>query len=65
MKIIIYNSLGEVVRQLANRDEQANYYQEEFNASDLLSGVYFYTISAGSVDGKRQFKAVKKMLLLK
>ncbi len=55
----IYNVLGQEVATLYNGMQQAGTYEYRFNASRLASGVYFYSLHAGS------FSAVKKMLLLK
>ena len=55
----VYNVLGNEVATLVNEQKQAGKYQINFNASDLGSGVYFYTLKAGeSVQSK-------KMILLK
>ena len=55
----IYNALGKEVAALVNETKSAGTYEVEFNALDLTSGIYFYTIQAGS------FKETKKMILLK
>jgi hypothetical protein len=55
----IYNLLGEEVSTLVNGDLKAGTYEANFNASNLTSGIYFYTIKAGN------FSETKKMLLLK
>ncbi len=57
--IKIYDMLGREVRTLVNEDKTAGRYSVEFDASDFSSGIYFYSINAG------EYKAVKKMLLLK
>ena len=43
----------------------AGYHEQKFNASNLSSGVYFYVIEADAIDGSKQFRYVKKMILLK
>ncbi len=57
--IKIYNVLGSQVASLVNEVKPAGSYEVNFNASELSSGVYYYTISAGN------FTSTKKMILLK
>ena len=65
VEITIFNLIGEVVKKLVNSSQQSGYYTVSFNAADLSSGIYFYAISASSIDGQQQFKSVRKMTLLK
>jgi hypothetical protein len=65
VKITIYNSLGEVIDVLVDRDQAAGYYEINWNASNLASGVYFYSITANSNESGKDFSVVKKMMLLK
>jgi len=55
----VYNVLGAEVATLVDGDQKANFYTVSWDAKDLASGVYFCTLTAGD------FKAVKKMVLLK
>jgi len=55
----VYDVLGNEVATLVNERQPTGNYEVIFNASDLSSGVYFYTLRAGS------FAESKKMLLLK
>ena len=55
----VYNSLGQEIATLVNGYKNASNYKVDFNASNLSSGVYFYTIKANN------FTQTKKMLLLK
>ena len=55
----VFNSIGQEVAELVNRELFPGKYTVDFNASSLSSGVYFYKISAGD------FSLTKKMLLLK
>jgi hypothetical protein len=64
-KIVVYNLLGEKVRELLNGQKNAGYYEVNFNTTGLASGVYLYTIQAKSLDGKNEFKETKKMILIK
>jgi hypothetical protein len=59
VSIKIYNMLGQEVRTLMNTEKTAGYYEIEFNAAYLPSGVYFYRLKAGN------FIETKQMLLLK
>jgi len=62
----VYDVLGNEVAVLVNEEKPAGIYEVEFNGHSglsgtrgLPSGVYFYTLTAGS------FKQTKKMILLK
>ena len=57
--LIVYNSIGEQVTKLVNELKAAGYYQVNFDGSNLSSGIYFYSLSAGD------FTMTRKMLLLK
>ncbi|MCK5088028.1 MAG: T9SS type A sorting domain-containing protein [Melioribacteraceae bacterium] len=65
VKVTVFNLLGEVVTTLVNSDMAAGYHEIQFNASNISSGVYFYSIEASSIDGAKSFLTVKKMMLLK
>jgi hypothetical protein len=55
----VYNALGKEVATLVNSEKSAGRYEVNFNANDLSSGIYFYTIQAG------KFQETRKMILLK
>lgn len=55
----IYNSLGSEVATLVNETKSAGTYEVDFNASDLSSGIYYYTLTAGN------YSATNKMILIK
>ncbi len=55
----VYDILGNEVANLVRGNQAAGYHSANFNASNLGSGVYFYTIKAS------EFFATKKMLLIK
>lgn len=59
VKITVLNVIGEEVAIVLNEVKEAGYHQVEFNARNLPSGVYFYTLQAGS------FTDTKKMILTK
>ncbi|QQS36625.1 MAG: T9SS type A sorting domain-containing protein [Ignavibacteriales bacterium] len=55
----IFNSIGQEVSELVNQTLPAGSYSINFDAENLSSGIYFYTLSSNN------FKSTKKMLLLK
>jgi hypothetical protein len=55
----IYDILGTEVAELVNESQEAGKYLVTFNASELPSGIYFYTLTSGN------FTATKKLILLK
>lgn len=55
----IYNSVGEEVAVLVNKELNAGFHSVNFDAGKLASGVYYYRIKSGS------FTETKKMVLLK
>lgn len=57
--IKVYDILGRDVRTLVNEEKSAGRYSVEFDASNLSSGIYFYTIHSGN------YTATKKMMLMK
>jgi len=59
VKIELFNLLGQKITTLQNVYKLAGRYSVSFNAIDLSSGIYFYTIEA---DG---FKKEKRMILAK
>jgi len=59
VQVVIYNLLGQEVETLVNARQTAGYYQVTWNAGNATSGIYFYRVTAGSID------KTKKMVLLK
>jgi hypothetical protein len=63
VQLKIYNSLGQEVATLVNKNQSAGNYEIKFSASgngkELPSGVYIYRLTAGN------FVASKKLILLK
>jgi len=55
----VFDVLGREVAELVNGEKKAGKYEATFDASNLSSGVYFYTLKAGD------FSDTKKMLLVK
>ena len=59
VKLVIYNSAGQAVKELINGPMEAGYHSVVFNASQLASGIYYYEL----ITAER--KEIHKMLLLK
>jgi endo-1,4-beta-xylanase len=55
----VYDVLGRMVADLAGGSYQAGNYKIDFNASNLVSGVYFYKLQAG------KYTDVKKLIFMK
>lgn len=64
VKIDIFNIIGQRITTLVNTVQKSGNYMVTWNASNLSSGVYFYSIRATNNSGK-QFFDVKKMILMK
>lgn len=61
----IFNSVGQMVKELVSGVKPMGNYDVRFDASMLSSGVYFYSIEASSVNGNGSFRNTKKMILVK
>jgi photosystem II stability/assembly factor-like uncharacterized protein len=59
VKIKVYDVLGREIAIMVNEEEPAGKYSITFNGSNLSSGIYFYSITAG------RFHQTKKMVLLR
>lgn len=58
-KLSVFNAIGQEVQTLVNENQQSGNYSVNFNADDLPSGLYFYTLSSG------KFTQTNKMILMK
>ena len=59
VNISVYDITGKKVTEIINKEMNAGYHTVDFSANELSSGVYFYTINAGS------FTKTMKMVLAK
>lgn len=59
VNISVYNMVGQKISELVNKEVNPGEHQVAFDASNLSSGLYFYTIEANN------FIASKKMMLIK
>ena len=59
MTLDVYNILGQRVTRLVNEVQEPGHYKAMLGIDHLSSGVYFYTINAGT------FSQTRKMVILK
>ncbi len=59
VKINVYNSLGQLVETLVDKEMESGYHEVNFDASRLTSGVYLYQLQAG------EYISSRKMVLIK
>jgi hypothetical protein len=59
VKINVYNTVGQLVETLVDKEMESGYHEVNFNAARLASGVYLYQLQSSD------YVSVKKMLLLK
>jgi hypothetical protein len=59
ISLIVYDILGEKIITLLNEEMSPGFYEIEFDASNLPSGIYFYRLSTAN------YSETKSMVLLK
>lgn len=65
VKLSIFNSIGQKIHDMVNSVQDMGFHEINWNAEDMSSGIYFLSLRATSVNGERNFYAVKKMILIK
>jgi hypothetical protein len=67
VKLNLYNSDGDLVKEILNNTQEAGTYEIKFGRNDFLEGQYYYTIEAVDLGSglKKIFNDTKKMLLQK
>jgi|GEM_PF-5949169 len=63
--ISVCNILGQRVKTLINEIKQKGSYELKFEAGNLPSGIYFYILTAKSLDGSKNFQQVNKLVIMK
>jgi hypothetical protein len=61
----IYNSLGENVKTLVDNYQPQGNFEVDWNAAQLATGIYFYSLEAIPSEGNQMYRSVKKMMILK
>ena len=59
VKLTVYNSIGQEIAVLVNREVKAGSYEVNFDASRLASGIYMYKLETSG------YNDVRKMMLIK
>jgi len=59
IKLLLYDVLGKVVKEIASGDFEAGLHEVKLDASGLSTGIYFYKLEAGS------YVNTKKLVLMK
>jgi hypothetical protein len=55
----LFNTLGELIKEISDREYEAGYHKEFFNATGLSSGMYIYRLAGNDAN------LVRKMVLLR
>lgn len=58
VKLVVYNAVGQKIKELVNSEQEAGYYTVEFNASNLASGVYLIRLETPKFS-----KTIKSLLI--
>lgn len=59
VSLVVYNALGQAVKTIVNEFKAPGSYVADFDASNLTSGTYFYTLTTSD------FRQTKKMVVVK
>ncbi|MCW8813976.1 MAG: T9SS type A sorting domain-containing protein, partial [Chlorobium sp.] len=59
VKINVYNSLGQLVETLVDKEMGPGYHEVNFDASRLASGVYLYQLQTGEYISSRKMTLIK------
>ncbi len=63
--LTIFNVIGQKVADMVEGIRDMGYHEVKFDAAKLTSGIYFYVMTAKSLEDNRTFTQTRKMLLLK
>ncbi len=67
VRLVVYDILGKEVATLVNENQNPGYYEVEFDASKMATGIYIYELQAGASTSSatNSFVETKKMLMIK
>jgi len=69
VELLVYNMLGQKVKQITKGDFEAGFYEFQWNARNdqgntVSSGMYIYVMQAKSLESNKSKRMIKKMILL-
>ena len=59
MSMVVYDIMGKEVKTLLNEKREAGVYSIVFDGNGLSSGIYFYTLTSGSISMTKKFILLK------
>ncbi len=59
VRLIVYNTLGQLVRNLMDSEQEPGYFEVHLDGANLASGIYYYQLQAN------KYTDTKKLMLLK
>jgi len=66
VRLDLFNLQGQLLKTIENQQYPAGIHEVVFEATDLASGIYFYRLTVGSLDGQSNgFVQIKKMILVR
>ena len=65
VKLKVYDTKGALIKVLVNETKEPGYYETEFNAKGLASGIYFYRIEVFGKGNIPVFSEMKKCIQVK
>lgn len=65
VSITVFNPVGQEIEKLIAEHKTAGSYEVIWNAEQYASGIYFYLFEFTGMDGSKNFKEMKKLVLIK
>jgi photosystem II stability/assembly factor-like uncharacterized protein len=65
VRIAVYNSIGQEITELVSSVQQAGTHRITWDASEYVSGIYFYSFEAIELNNGRSMLEMKKIVLMK
>jgi hypothetical protein len=62
---MVFDTRGALIKVLVNESKESGYYETEFNAKGLASGIYLYRIEVIGKENILVYSDMKKTILLK